>query len=71
MKAVLREEKGPGEGKPELGLTVFFFRTNGRDISDRVTSMVTTGKKDMYNIFILYAMKGKDLGHDVVGESGR
>ena len=36
-----------------------------------MTSMVTTGKKDMYNIFILYAMKGKDLGHDVIGESGR
>ena len=38
-----------------------------REISDRVTSKVITGKKDMLNIFNLYAMKGKDLGHDVIG----
>jgi hypothetical protein len=37
------------------------------DVSDRVTSKVVSGNKDMFVMFNLFAMTGKTLGHGVIG----
>jgi len=37
------------------------------DVSDRVTSKVVSGNKDMFIMFNLFAMTSKTLGHGVIG----